>query len=153
MIRSLAAAAALIFAGSLAMAGPASASPRHHHFEPGHHVRVLVQCADGSIVRHVEDCPPIVTPPAPEPVQANLFLGTRFRDRIVGTESRDIIFGFGGNDSLLGRGGNDSLIGGRGNDVLRGGLGHNVLRGGPGRDLCIGGPTDTFSNCEHIIVL
>ena len=43
MIRSLAAAAALIFAGSLAMAGPASASPRHHHFEPGHHVRVLVQ--------------------------------------------------------------------------------------------------------------
>jgi Ca2+-binding RTX toxin-like protein len=54
---------------------------------------------------------------------------------LIGTTWRDAQWGEGGDDALYGRGGNDQLSGGDGNDLLVGGHGADLLDGGAGRDV------------------
>ena len=79
--------------------------------------------------------------------QNELFLGSRYGDRIFGNGGNDILDGNQGNDALSGGDGDDELYGGSktaifsndGNDSLDGGNGNDWLSGGTGLDTLLGG--------------
>jgi Ca2+-binding RTX toxin-like protein len=60
-------------------------------------------------------------------INADVFIGTNFKDRYDGGQGADYISGGNGSDVLEGSSGKDTLIGGNGDDILRGGTGADLF--------------------------
>ena len=65
---------------------------------------------------------------------ANVYIGTKVRDKLNGTSESDKIKGKAGRDKLNGKGGSDCLNGGAGKDRVKGGPDNDEIRGGRGKD-------------------
>jgi hypothetical protein len=82
--------------------------------------------------------------------QANVLIGTDFKDVIVGSNADDTLKGMAGSDRLCGLGGNDTLNGGDGNDFMFGGDGDDTLYGGAGDDLLSGGAGSDREGADYL---
>lgn len=75
-----------------------------------------------------------------------VYVGTRFDDRIVGSEASERIDGGAGDDTLKGLGDGDNLFGGEGDDTIFPGEGDDFVDGGPNRAVTsAGAPGDLVS--------
>lgn len=68
-----------------------------------------------------------------------IFVGSRYPDKLVGRGGDDVLRGGGQEDLLLGGPGADRLVGGPGADWLAGGSGRDRLSGRAGLDTLVGG--------------
>lgn len=75
---------------------------------------------------------------------AQVRVGSIFRDTLTGGAGEDTLYGLLGNDTLSGLDGRDTLWGGLGNDLLDGGRGSDRLAGGLGNDTLSGGDGDDY---------
>jgi Ca2+-binding RTX toxin-like protein len=112
----------LATAGSLLLAGPATAEPLAWPQARGLPV-VAPDCTPG----HVN-----------APAGFNIIMGTPGDDTgataINGTAGKDFICGLGGNDTINGLEGDDIIVPGAGNDIVDAGPGQDLIDGGPGAD-------------------
>lgn len=95
---------------------------------------------------------------------SNRLIGTPQHDIICAHAGEDYANGKGSTDVVRGGGGNDTLVGGDGTDFIYGKEGNDQIfatdqepndriDGGPGTDRCYGDVGDSFSRCEHKVVL